>query len=153
MYILIKYIRSTKIKRRRFPFFIRHHISSLIKLLNESEYLLLLSWIDNESDFNFLEKTYKMTPYQSIDENDEQYQKKVLQIKQFQENTDNTIFKILNKSNIIILVEFRYISHLLNYYIDPSNHYLSSISLLNLEKIHYKKTSFKKISDKSIIHF
>jgi hypothetical protein len=144
IYVLFIYIRKTRDNRKKYPFFIRHNTSSLLKLLTEHEFSILLSWIHSETDKNFAMQSRIRESRQDIWKKyfGSQRSNKFNELKEFQQNKYSSCYSILNQSKMIVLIECRYFNQILNYHINPSRNLFQYISLQDLKKIKYQKKDF-----------
>lgn len=144
MLILVFYMFASKRSIKEYPFFIRHHFSSILKILSNEEFDLLYTWIQLEgwpiniswTDLDILTRAYSKKPLQYyrqlLNSKENNFSKQDLKrqvhiIENMQECAcEGSIFPVrtMNHSDDkIILVEVRYIDYLLASYLDPPNEY------------------------------
>lgn len=135
IYLIFRYIIKTRNNRKLYPFLIRHHTSSILKLLTLNEMETFLNWLEDKKEITLAKRAYYIKNVQDIKEmKDASLRKNLLNnLLDFEKNEFNAIFPILNKSKLIFLVEFRYIHQILNYLIDPKRQLMDYISLNDLK--------------------
>jgi hypothetical protein len=149
MLILIRYIYKSRKRLKEYPFFIRHHISSLLKILSQQEFKLLINWMQGLYDFSeyymlFLRRAYEKVPLQEYYQllkseqhpfTEDDLNRECKNLANFEDTIlEGSIFpiKALTESNDkIILVEVRYINYLLCSYLDPPDERFLTKSDLN----------------------
>jgi hypothetical protein len=130
MFVLIKYIRHSRHDRKSYPFFIRHHITSLLKILSETEFIILQGYINElmtYDDLEFVVNAYsnmetkeelnKMLKEDNLSEQEKEY---VITMRRKLNVTEDTIFGSIyhfydnQERDKLVLVEFRWFHYLLS---------------------------------------
>lgn len=134
IYVLFIYICKTRSKPKKYPFLIRHHLTSIIKLLTDSEFKIFLSWLGYQQQFEATELR-NIRHYQAFDRFGPTRSKDLDDLYKAEGCDGISSMYSLLKGKLIFLIEFRYYNNILNNYLGRDNHLLSYDDLRHIPYI------------------
>lgn len=134
IYVLFIYICKTRSKPKKYPFLIRHHLTSIIKLLTDSEFKIFLSWLGYQQQFEATELR-NIRHYQAFDRFGPTRSKDLDDLYKAEGCDGISSMYSLLKGKLIFLIEFRYYNNILNNYLGRDNHLLSYDDLKHIPYI------------------
>jgi hypothetical protein len=131
IYVLYKYIISTRNNPKKYPFIIRHHLTSIVQLLTNSEFNYFLTWLSifEQDEIRDLRNTKH---YQAIDRFHTERKSEIEFLYDIEKcQGKSALYPLLNQK-LIFLIEVRYYNNILNNYLGQNNQLLSYQDLKNI---------------------